>query len=59
MTSAEDRVNMGAKMAQIRHAHLTDFDSCLTGQKRSKKKAAPKMVATKTPTKILYDAAPM
>jgi len=40
------------------HAILTLLLSCRSGQKRSKKNAAPKMKATKTPAKILYEAAP-
>jgi hypothetical protein len=42
----------------IFHASLTDLLSCLSGQKRSKKKPDPNIVATAIPTKILYDAMP-
>lgn len=45
--------------AQIFHAHLTPLSSCLSGQKRSKKKAPPKINATEMPAKMLYEAAPM
>ena len=51
--SAQDRVSMHAKTEQARHASFTARDSWRSGQKRSKKKAAPKMVATKMPTKML------
>ena len=57
--SAQDKVNRQAKTEQIFHANLTALDSLRSGQKRSKKKAAPKMVATKIPTKMLYEAIPM
>lgn len=49
---------MAAMMAQIRQASLTEGDSWRSGQNKSKKKPAPKMVATNIPTNILYDAAP-
>lgn len=51
--SAQERVSMHAKTEQARHAIFTARDSLRSGQKRSKKKAAPKMVATKMPTKML------
>lgn len=54
-TIALDRAKQHASTEQIRHAFLTPIISCLSGQKRSKKKAAPKIVATKTPTKMLYE----
>jgi len=43
----------------IFHAVLTAGFSCLSGQKRSKKKPEPNMVATAIPMKILYEAMPM
>jgi hypothetical protein len=43
---------------EIFHASLTDFVSVRSGQKRSKKKADPKIVATAMPTKILKEAMP-
>lgn len=55
---ASERVNMHARTEQTRHAILTDVDSLRSGQKRSKKKAEPNMVATYTPTKMLKDAMP-
>lgn len=51
--SAEHRIAMDAMMAHIRQASLTEGDSDRSGQKRSKKNAAPKMVATNTPAKML------
>lgn len=42
----------------IFHASRTDFDSVRSGQKRSKKKPEPKIVATAMPTKILKEAIP-
>jgi hypothetical protein len=42
----------------IFHASLTDFDSERSGQKRSKKKPEPNIVATAMPTKILKEAMP-
>lgn len=44
--------------ADIFHANRTALLSCRSGQKRSKKNPAPKMVAMAIPTKILYDATP-
>ena len=55
---AEESVKMHASTEHAFHATRTAYDSCLSGQKRSKKKAAPKMVATKTPTNMLYEKAP-
>jgi len=55
---ASARAARQAKTEQTFQAVLTPFDSCRSGQKRSKKKAAPKMVATKMPTKMLYEAIP-
>lgn len=43
---AAERVNMHANTEHTRHAILTLLDSFRSGQKRSKKKAEPKMVAT-------------
>ena len=43
---------------EIFHASLTDFVSERLGQKRSKKKADPKIVATAIPIKILKEAMP-
>jgi hypothetical protein len=43
---------------EIFHASLTGFVSVRSGQKRSKKKADPKIVATAMPTKILKEAMP-
>lgn len=51
--SAQDSVSRHAKTEHARQAVLTARDSWRSGQKRSKKKAAPKMVATKMPTKML------
>jgi hypothetical protein len=50
--SASARASRHAKMAQAFHAIFTDGDSWRSGQKRSKKNAAPKIVATNIPTKI-------
>lgn len=44
--SAADSVKQHASTEQARQAILTALDSCRSGQKRSKKKAEPKMVAT-------------
>jgi hypothetical protein len=57
--SAQESVSAHARTEQARHAIFTARDSRRSGQKRSKKKAAPKMVATKMPTKMLYEAMPM
>lgn len=46
-------------MEQIFHASLTDLDSERSGQKRSKKKPDPKIVATAMPMKMLKEAMPM
>ena len=51
--NAHESVSMHAKTEHARQAVFTARDSCRSGQKRSKKKAAPKMVATKMPTKML------
>jgi hypothetical protein len=56
--SAQESVKRHAKMEQIFQANLTALDSFRSGQNRSKKKAVPKMVATKIPTKMLYEAMP-
>ena len=56
--SAQESVKRHAKMEQIFQANLTALDSLRSGQKRSKKKADPKMVATNMPTKMLYEAMP-
>jgi hypothetical protein len=56
--SAQESVKRHAKMEQIFQANLTALDSLRSGQKRSKKKAEPKMVAKKMPTKMLYEAMP-
>lgn len=58
-TIAEESVKIHDRIEQAFHAIRTDLDSCLSGQNRSKKNAAPKMVATKTPVKMLYENAPM
>ena len=55
---ADDSVKMQDKIAHAFHAILTDFDSCRSGQNKSKKNAAPKIVATNTPTKMLYEKDP-
>ena len=52
-TIALDSAKQQARIEQKRHAILTPLISCRSGQKRSKKKADPKMVATKTPTNML------
>lgn len=44
--SAHDSVNIHANTEQTFHAIFTPLDSRRSGQKRSKKKALPKMVAT-------------
>lgn len=51
--SAHDSVSAQANTEHARQAIFTARDSWRSGQKRSKKKAAPKMVATKMPTKML------
>jgi hypothetical protein len=51
--NAQLNVNMHANTEHARHAILTALDSLRSGQNRSKKNAAPKMVATKIPTKML------
>jgi hypothetical protein len=56
--SAQASVSTHAKTEQMRQASLTPRDSKRSGQNRSKKKAAPKMVATKTPTKMLKEPMP-
>lgn len=53
------RTNSTERTEQIFHANWTGFDSFRSGQKRSKKNAAPKMVATNTPAKMLYEKDPM
>ena len=50
---ASARPRMQAKTAQNFQANLTDLLSCLSGQKRSKKNPAPKIVATNIPTNML------
>ena len=59
MTRAELSIIIETTTAHIFHANRTDGLSYLSGQKRSKKNAAPKIVATEIPTNILYEAAPM
>lgn len=44
--------------AEIFHESRTAFVSIRSGQKRSKKNAAPKTVATAMPTKMLKEAMP-
>lgn len=44
---------------QIFHANRTAVLSYRSGQNKSKKNAAPKIVATAMPTKMLYEAIPM
>ena len=55
---AELNIMIDTTTADIFQERRTALLSCLSGQKRSKKNADPKMVATATPTKILYEAAP-
>jgi hypothetical protein len=57
--NAELSIIIVTTTAEIFHEIRTCLHSCLSGQNRSKKKAAPKMNATAIPTKMLYDAAPM
>lgn len=52
---ASARASMHARTAQAFQAILTEGDSWRSGQKRSKKNAAPKIVATKMPTKMSGD----
>lgn len=59
MVRADASIITDTTTPDIFHASRTDLLSCLSGQNRSKKNAAPKMVATETPTKMLYEAAPM
>jgi hypothetical protein len=58
-TSAQDKVRRQAKTEHIFHATLTALESLRSGQKRSKKKALPKIVETYIPTKMLYEAMAM
>lgn len=51
--SAQESVSMHANTEQARHASFTARLSLRSGQNKSKKKAAPKIVATKMPTKML------
>jgi hypothetical protein len=44
--------------ADIFQERITALLSWRSGQKRSKKKAAPKIVATEMPIKMLYEAIP-
>lgn len=50
--TASAKARRHANTAQAFQASLTERDSWRSGQKRSKKNAAPKMVATKMPTKM-------
>lgn len=59
MTTAELPIIAQASIAQAHHARRTPVSSCRSGQKRSKKNAAPKIVATVTPATMLYAALPM
>lgn len=56
---ADPNMTKHSATAQIFHAHFTPRSSCLSGQKRSKKNAPPKINATEIPAKMLYEAAPM
>lgn len=58
ITNADAKCAKAARTPHTFQAILTLLLSCLSGQKRSKKKSAPKMNATKTPAKMLYEAAP-
>lgn len=59
VASADESISAHATTEHARHAVFTARDSWRAGQMRSKKKAAPKRVETKMPTKMLYDAMPM